>query len=336
MNRKAVILFNLGGPDGPEAIEPFLFNLFNDRAILPIFQPFRRVLAFLIARRRKKEAQAIYGKLGGGSPLLANTQQQASALEACLGKEWRVFIAMRYWHPLIDATVKAVKAYDPTEIILLPLYPQFSTTTTASSLKAWTAAVKKAALEIPTKTICCYPHQEGFIAANCDLIQQALKGEKRRYRLLFSAHGLPEKLVRQGDPYQQHIELSAQAIADQLGNPDFVVCYQSKVGPLKWLTPSTDAEIRRAGREEVGVVVVPISFVSEHSETLVELDMQYQALANTEKVPFYCRIPTVSTHTLFINGLGQMIKSHQEKLASGCFEFKCDPQFINCICRRPS
>ena len=114
------------------------------------------------------------------------------------------------------------------------------------------------------------------------------------------------------------------------------MCYQSKVGPLKWLTPSTDAEIRRAGREEVGVVVVPISFVSEHSETLVELDMQYQALANTEKVPFYCRIPTVSTHTLFINGLGQMIKSHQEKLASGCFEFKCDPQFINCICRRPS
>ncbi|AIL13591.1 ferrochelatase [Candidatus Paracaedimonas acanthamoebae] len=336
MNRKAVVLFNLGGPDGPKAIQPFLFNLFNDRAILSIFQPFRSLLAFFIARRRAKEAEAIYAQLGGGSPLLTNTQQQATALEASLGKGWRVFIAMRYWHPLTDATVKAVKAYAPSEIILLPLYPQFSTTTTASSIKAWITAAKKKALEIPTKIICCYPHHEGFIAANCDLIQPIIKSEKRPYRLLFSAHGLPEKIIRQGDPYQHHVELSSQAIARRLGCKDFVVCYQSKVGPLKWLSPSIDAEIKRAGQDRVGVIVVPLSFVSEHSETLVELDIQYQTIARTEKVPFYFRVPTVSKHPFFINGLAEMIKSHQTELASGSPEFKCDPQFTNCACRKVS
>lgn len=336
MSRKAVVLFNLGGPDGPEAVRPFLFNLFNDRAILRIFQPFRSLLAWWIAKRRAPEAQAIYAHLGGGSPLLENTQQQAKALEAYLGDGWRVFIAMRYWHPLTEATLKEVKAYNPAEIILVPLYPQFSTTTTASSLQAWTDAEKRAGIEIPTKTICCYPHLPGFIAANCDLIQQALKGEKRPYRLLFSAHGLPQKIIQQGDPYQSQVELSAQTMVHQLGNPDFVVCYQSKVGPLKWLEPSLEAEIKRAAQDRRGVVVVPLSFVSEHSETLVELDLQYEVFARAEDVPFYVRVPTVSTHPLFIQGLTEMIKSHHAEETPGVSRFKCDPHWGNCFCRRSS
>ena len=336
MNRKAVILFNLGGPDELKAVQPFLFNLFNDRAIFPVFQPFRSLLAFLIAKRRTKEAQEIYAQIGGRSPLLPNTQQQAKVLEASLGEGWRVFIAMRYWHPLIDEAVKAVKAYDPSEIILVPLYPQFSTTTTASSLKAWTEETKKEGLEIATKTICCYPQNEGFIAANCDLIHEVVKGEKRPYRVLFSAHGLPQKVIDQGDPYQHHVELSAQTIAQRLEIKDFVVCYQSKVGPLKWLTPSLETEIKRAAQDRVGVIVVPISFVSEHSETLVELDLQYQAVAQRENVPFYVRIPTVSTHPAFINSLAQMIKSSQAGLASGNVDFQCGPQFTTCMCRRSS
>lgn len=335
MSRRAVVLFNLGGPDTPEAVQPFLFNLFNDQAILRLVQPFRRLLAFLIAKRRAKEAQKIYAHLGGGSPILVHTQQQASALEAHLGKEWRVFIAMRYWHPLTEATVKAVKAYDPTDIVLLPLYPQFSTATTGSSLKAWASAAQKEGLHLPTRAICCYPDHEGFIAANCELIQQALKGEKRPYRVLFSAHGLPEKIVQQGDPYQDHVERSAHAIAQRLGKPKFVVCYQSKVGPLKWLGPSIETEIKRAAQDRLGVVVVPLSFVSEHSETLVELDIQYQTVARAEAVPFYLRIPTVSLHPFFIKGLAQMITSHQATLASGCPPFQCDPHFTNCACRRP-
>jgi ferrochelatase len=336
MSPKAVVLFNLGGPDTPEAVQPFLFNLFNDRAILPFFQPLRGLLASFIATRRVKEAQQIYAHLGGGSPLLTNTQQQADALEVSLGKEWRVFIAMRYWHPLTEATVKAVKAYAPSEIVLVPLYPQFSTTTTASSLKAWATIAKKEGLETPTRAICCYPRQDGFISAMCDLIYQSLKSEKRPYRVLFSAHGLPERIVQQGDPYQSQIELSAQEIAKRLGLSDFVVSYQSKVGPLKWLVPSTEAEIRRAGQDRVGVIMVPISFVSEHSETLVELDIQYQAVAKNENVPFYSRIPTVMTHPLFIEGLAQMINAHHRKLSSGSPDFKCDAQFTQCACRRPS
>ncbi len=334
-SRKAVILFNLGGPDKPNAVRPFLFNLFNDPAILRIPRPFRRLLAWWIAKRRAPEAQAIYAHLGGGSPLLANTQDQAKALESSLGEGWRVFIAMRYWHPLTEETLQEVRAYNPSEIILLPLYPQFSTTTTASSLQAWAEAAKRARLDIPTKTICCYPQLAGFIAANCDLILQTLKGEKRPYRLLFSAHGLPQKIIEQGDPYQFQVELSAQKIVDQLGNPDFVVCYQSKVGPLKWLEPSLEAEIKRAAQDRVGVVIVPLAFVSEHSETLVELDLQYDAFARTEGVPFYLRVPTVSTHPLFIQGLTEMIFSHNPEGIPDISCVKCDFQQTACFNRRP-
>ncbi len=333
MSRKAVVLFNLGGPDTLEAVQPFLFNLFNDKAILSLPQPFRSLLAFLIAKRRTKEAKVIYSQLGGGSPLLKNTQLQAKALEDILGQDWRVFIAMRYWHPLINETIKEVKAYSPTEIVLVPLYPQFSTTTTASSLCEWQRVSRKEDFQIPTRTICCYPHHNGFIEANCGLIQQTLGNEKRPYRTLFSAHGLPERIIKKGDPYQSHVERTAKTIATQLGLKDYSVCYQSKVGPLKWLTPSIEEEIKRAGQERKGVVIVPLSFVSEHSETLVELDLQYQAFAYAQKVPFYLRVPTVGTHPLFIEGLAQIIKTTYSEIASGVNSFKCASQFTQCLCR---
>ncbi|OJX11125.1 MAG: ferrochelatase [Caedibacter sp. 37-49] len=333
MSRKAVVLLNLGGPDTLEAVQPFLFNLFNDRAILSLPLPFRTLLAFILAKRRTKEAQEIYAQLGGGSPILANTHLQAKALENILGQDWRVFIAMRYWHPLINETIREIKAYSPTEIILVPLYPQFSTTTTASSFREWQHVTQKEGFHVPTRRLCCYPHQKGFIEANCKLIQQTLGDEKRPYRVLFSAHGLPERIIKKGDPYQSHVELTAKAIATQLGLKDFSVCYQSKVGPLKWLTPSIDEEIKRAGQELKGVVIVPLSFVSEHSETLVELDVQYQVFAYAQKVPFYLRVPTVGTHPLFIDGLAQMIKIVGSEVTSGVASFKCASQFTQCLCR---
>jgi ferrochelatase len=313
MAKTAVVLFNLGGPDAPEAVEPFLFNLFNDGAIITLPQPVRWLLARLIARRRAPMARAIYAKIGGGSPLLANTRAQAEALGQVLGPEYRCFLAMRYWQPFTRAAAEAVSAWQPDRIVLLPLYPQFSTTTTASSVRAWHQEAARLGLSVPEASLCCYPEETGFIAAVADLVRTALRDAAAavRLRVLFSAHGLPKKIVNAGDPYQKQVERTAAAIVAALDRPelDSVVCYQSRVGPLEWIGPSTDDEIRRAGRDGCGVVVVPIAFVSEHSETLVELDIEYRHLAEQSGVPHYWRVPTVGTHPAFIEALARLVRT---------------------------
>jgi len=312
MSRQAVVLFNLGGPDSLDAVRPFLFNLFNDPAIINLPAPLRRLVATLISRRRAPIARAIYERIGGHSPLLELTRQQAMALRGMLGSEAEVFVAMRYWHPLTEEAVRAVKAFRPDEIILLPLYPQYSTTTSGSSIKAWMAAAAAAGLTAPTRAVCCYPTEPGFVAALATSIRPAYDEAARRGRprILFSAHGLPKKVIDAGDPYQWQVERTAAAVvaAQDIDGLDAVVCYQSRVGPLEWIGPSTDAEIRRAGAERVPVVVVPIAFVSEHSETLVELDMEYRELAYRAGVPDYVRVPAVGTARPFIEGLAALVR----------------------------
>ena len=277
--RLAIVLMNLGGPDSLDAVRPFLFNLFNDPAIFRLPSPFRTWLARYVSRKRNPLAMDIYRHLGGGSPLLPNTELQARALHAALGggEDVRVFIAMRYWHPFTLQTVAEVKAWKADEALLLPLYPQFSTTTTASSFAAWHKAAKFLRLDVPTKSVCCYPEEDGFIRAAAGLIAPKLDEAARHGtpRLLLSAHGLPEKVVKGGDPYQWQCERTAKAIVAALNNPglDWTLCYQSRVGPMKWIGPATDAEIRRAGTDKAPLVVAPMAFVSEHSETLVELDI---------------------------------------------------------------
>jgi len=313
MARRAVVLMNLGGPDSPASVRPFLYNLFCDPAIIRLPAMLRLPLAWGIAARRAATARAIYAQLGGASPLLANTEAQAWALEAELGAEYRCFIAMRYWHPLTAAAVGAVKRWQPDEIILLPLYPQFSTTTTASSLDAWRREAARQGLVGVTRAIRSYPAAAGFIAALAALVDGALAEAEAGglpVRVLFSAHGLPLKIVRAGDPYADEIETTAEAVVRALGRAalDWLVCYQSRVGPLAWLGPSIEEELRRAGRDGVAVVVVPISFVSEHSETLVELDRDYRHLAETCGVPAYHRVPTVGTDRQFIAGLVELVR----------------------------
>jgi len=313
MPRRAVVLMNLGGPDSPEAVRPFLVNLFSDPAIIDLPLPLRWLVARLIAWRRAAVAREIYDYLGGGSPLLANTEAQARALERVLGEEYRCFVAMRYWHPLTEKTVAAVKAWQPDEIICLPLYPQFSTTTTASSLAIWRRETERQGLTSPMRVMPPYPTAAGFVAALAGLIGPVLDEavRSRKTRLLLSAHGLPLKIVRAGDPYPNQIEETAAAVVAALNRPglDWVVCYQSRVGPLTWLGPATDDEIRRAGREGISVVVAPISFVSEHSETLVELDRDYRRLAESCGVPGYHRVPTVGTDPRFIAALAELVES---------------------------
>ncbi len=312
--RIAVILFNLGGPDGQDSVRPFLFNLFRDPAIIGLPAPVRYPIAALIATTRAKLAQENYALMGGGSPLLPETEKQARALEADLAArfpdaETRCFIAMRYWTPLTDQTAKAVKAFAPDEVVLLPLYPQYSSTTTGSSLKAWKKAYRKGPGRI--STVLSYPTDEAFIQAHADLIKAAYDkaGRPGPARLLFSAHGLPEKVIQGGDPYQQQIEATAAAVAARLGEGwDWRVTYQSRVGPMKWIGPSTEDEIRDASRQGLALVVTPIAFVSEHIETLVELDHEYREVAFKAGCPVYVRVPALGVTSGFIGGLGRLVE----------------------------
>ena len=312
MARIAVVLMNLGGPDSLEAVRPFLVNLFSDPAIIGLPGPLRWPLARLIAWRRAPVARMIYARLGGQSPLLANTDAQAQALEGALGSGYRCFVAMRYWHPSSAKTAREVADWAPDEIVCLPLYPQFSTTTTASSLASWQLAAKQQGLDRPTRCVRCYPSEKGLIEALARLIRPALDTAStagQSPRLLLTAHGLPMKIVRSGDPYPSQVEQTAAAVVEVLAKPglDWRVCYQSRVGPLRWLEPSTDEEIKRAGREGVPLVVAPISFVSEHSETLVELDLDYHDLAEASGVPAYYRVATVSVEPAFIGALASLV-----------------------------
>ncbi|HKW53915.1 MAG TPA: ferrochelatase, partial [Stellaceae bacterium] len=312
MSKCAVVLFNLGGPDAPAAVRPFLFNLFNDAAIITLPQPLRGLIAWLIAWRRAPIARAIYDRIGSGSPLLANTEAQAQALEAALGVGYRVFVAMRYWRPYSRAAAAKVKEWGAEEIVLLPLYPQHSTTTTGSSLAEWRRAARAAGIAAPTRALCCYPDEAGFIATLAAGIRDALSRwpKSERKRVLLSAHGLPEKIVAAGDPYRWQVERTAAALRAALGldELDIVVCYQSRVGPLAWIGPATDAEIRRAGGEGIGLIVAPIAFVSEHSETLVELDIEYRHLAKAAGVPRYVRVATAGTAPAFIAALAGLVR----------------------------
>lgn len=334
-DRKAIVLFNLGGPDSIKAVKPFLFNLFHDPAIITLPNPFRFIIAKIISNLREKTAQEIYKKAGGKSPIVEQTEAQKDALveklKSRLSDEFQVFICMRYSRPRSEEVVREIKHYDPTEIIMLPLYPQFSTTTTGSSFNDFTMELKKQGLSGKTiKKICCYPEEENFIKAHVDLILSSVARLKKRgnFRILFSAHGLPVKIIKSGDPYQWQIEKSVEQIVQKLeiNNLDYKIAYQSKVGPLEWLKPSTEEEIKLAGREGKDLVIVPIAFVSEHVETIVELDIEYKALAAKYNIE-YIRVPALSLYDKFIESLAELISRVDNPVGK-----ICPLQFKKCIC----
>jgi len=324
MSRLAVVVFNLGGPDSLKAVKPFLFNLFNDPAIVGLPAPLRWILARMISGRRAPVARAIYQQIGGRSPLVEQTQAQTEALKAELEKrhlaeEIGVFMAMRYWHPMTHTAVEQVKRFKPDRVVLLPLYPQHSGSTSGSSLRKWVETAAAKGLHTETLTVCCYPTEGGFISALAHLTLEGLQEARTKAReigldapprVLFSAHGLPKASIEKGDPYQSQVEMTAKAVVRQMDQPDldWLVCYQSRVGPLEWIGPDTESEIARTGTDKVPAVVVPLAFVSEHSETLVELDLEYGELAEERGVPVYVRVPTVQTHPAFIEGLADLVQ----------------------------
>ena len=297
--KKAVILFNLGGPDKLENVEPFLFNLFNDPAILNLPTIFRYPLAKLISNRRAPTAKKIYQELGGSSPILKLTEEQAKALELKLNNddrnsEHKCFIVMRCWHPRAEEVLENVKIFNPDEIILMPLYPQYSAATSGSSIKEWKDICKKKDIKIKTSTICCYPTDDNFVLAHREEIIKKID-KLENFKLIFSAHGLPEKNIKKGDPYQWQVEQSVDKIVKSLNikDLDWALSYQSRVGPLKWIGPSTEDLIVENSKIGKHIVLVPIAFVSEHSETLVELDIEYKELADKNGCKNYSIVPAL-------------------------------------------
>jgi ferrochelatase len=349
--KTAVVLFNLGGPDSPESVRPFLFNMFSDKAILRVPGLPRWFLAQLISRLRAPAARRIYAHTGGASPLLGETEKQAAALTRELASrgDYHVSIAMRYWRPSNLEAAREILDYGPDRVILLPLYPQFSTATTASSLLAWQDTAKAAGLKVPHHAICCYPTDpgliEGFVNRIRPIFEQASQAsESTRPRILFSAHGLPQSVVDAGDPYPWQVEQTVRAVVERLGaeglgeaGVDWVICYQSRLGPVKWIGPGLAEELTRAARDKVAVVVVPIAFVSEHSETLVELDIEFSARAAELGVPGYARVPALGTEAAFVRGLAKLVERAGEHavmahtvMAPGDNKLRCPANLCGC------
>jgi len=334
--KKAVILFNLGGPDKLENVEPFLFNLFNDPAIISIPGIFRYPLAKFISKRRAPIAKGIYKEIGNKSPILELTQKQAQILEDALATkgDYKCFVVMRCWHPRAVDIIKKVKEYNPNEVILLPLYPQYSASTSGSSINEWENLCKKENYKVKMKTICCYPTEDNFIESHAKLIKESIKNlENKNFKLLFSAHGLPENKIKKGDPYQWQIEKTVEAIMSKLPdkNLDYIISYQSRVGPLKWIGPSTDEMIIKYSREKKGIVIVPVAFVSEHSETLVELDIEYKKLAEKNGCSFYKRVPALGVEENFIKGLAELVLKEKTR-GNFVSSIMCLGKYKKCPC----
>ncbi len=316
--RVAVVLFQLGGPDSPQAIEPFLYNLFSDPDIIdfPFARLARPVMARLIASRRARKVQEHYAHIGGYSPLRELTERQAAALEADLNRslDARVFVAMRYWHPLTEEAVRQVIEGNFEDLVLLPLYPQYSSTTTGSSLNEWNrqypvAAGKRA---LRPRVVREFYDDPGYLEAMVARIAETLENFAASHEdvhLLFSAHGLPLSVIEAGDPYQEQIEATSRLIMARGGWPNpSEVCYQSRVSPGRWLEPTLAATLERlAGEGARRALVVPVAFVSEHVETLHEIDQDARHLAYTLGFADFAMMPALNDSPLFIRALAERV-----------------------------
>jgi ferrochelatase len=321
-----VLLFNLGGPETLADVRPFLFNLFSDPEIvrLPI-RAMQRPLAWLISTARRQKSSACYAQIGGGSPLRRITEEQAAALRAELarrGVEANVYVGMRYWRPFTEEALDQIIRDGVEELILLPLYPQFSISTTGSSLKNFEALVeKRGGLQgVRIRQIPQWHTHEAYINALTEQIVEEIEKfpdpNPQRVHLLFSAHSVPQSYIEAGDPYLRHTEETVRLVSEKLGNISPVhLSFQSKVGPVKWLEPSTDAKLRElavAGVEQV--LAIPISFVSDHIETLYELDILYKNLADEIGVKSYRRLPALNLNPTFIKALADLVCEKRNEL----------------------
>ncbi len=314
--RIAVVLCNLGGPDSLKSVRPFLFNLFSDPDIFRLPLPWltQRAFAALIAWRREHEAAKGYAAIGGKSPLLDYTRAQAQALQQALASagKFDVHVCMRYWHPLTVEVVRELKAKNYAHVTLLPLYPQYSITTTGSSYHEFLRQCQRQNYHPSIKLVQQWHDQPDYQAAIVESLRQEIKKfpdpDPARTLLLFSAHGLPRKVVDRGDSYERQIRATYEALCAALGWPHTTLCYQSRVGPLEWLRPYTEDTIReKAAAGFKQMLVYPIAFVSDHVETLFELGITYADLARANGVSHYRVTPALNNHPRFIEALKSLV-----------------------------
>ena len=312
-----VILFQLGGPDSVEAIEPFLYNLFCDPDIIdfPFARIARQPLARIIASRRAKHVAHHYGEIGGKSPILEFTTRQAAALERVLCRDYdaRVTVAMRYWHPFTEAAIHEMERHAPSDLVLLPLYPQYSKTTTGSSLNEWTRRFRPNGWRPRVHVVEEFYENRAYIDSVVGAIDGALTGfaDPADVDFVFSAHSLPVAVIEKGDPYQRQIEGTTELVWRRGGwTGRRHICYQSKVGASKWLTPSMHQTIRQLADEgRKNLLVVPISFVSDHVETLHEIDIEHREQARSLGIPNYRMVPGLNDSPAFIEALAALVRA---------------------------
>jgi ferrochelatase len=318
MGRVGVLLLNLGGPEKPADVQPFLFNLFSDPEIIRIpFPALQKPLAWFISSRRAKTSQANYQQIGGGSPLRRITEAQGAALKTALqekGKDAEVYIGMRYWHPFTEEAVAHIKRDNIEKLVVLPLYPQYSISTSGSSFRLleqlWQDDAQLAPIDYTL--IPSWYARPGYVNAMADLIRAQLDKlpNPDAAHIFFSAHGVPTSYVEDfGDPYQKEIEHCTDLIMQALGKPNqHTLAYQSRVGPIEWLQPYTEDAIRELAAQGIhDLVVVPISFVSEHIETLQEIDIEYREIAEEAGIEGFHRVPALDTDPSFIADLASMV-----------------------------
>lgn len=313
-----VVLFQLGGPDSLEAVEPFLYNLFSDPDIIdfPFARIARQPLAKLIAATRAKHVAHHYAEIGGRSPILEFTRRQASALEAELRREFdaRVVLAMRYWRPFTQEAIAELAAHSPEEVVLLPLYPQYSRTTTGSSINEWKRRFHSNGWNPRAHLVHEFYEDAAYLDAVVEAINGCIRdlGDLSDLDMVFSAHSVPVAVIEDGDPYQRQIERTVELVWQRGGWPARRhICYQSKVGASKWLRPSMHETIRRLA--EAGsrhVLVVPISFVSDHVETLHEIDIEHREQARLLGIPDFRMMPGLNDSPSFIRALAGLVKTH--------------------------
>lgn len=318
MGRVGVLLLNLGGPEQLEDVRPFLFNLFSDPEIIRLPVPWlQKPLAWLISNSRAKQSQENYGQIGGGSPIRQITEQQALALKQSLQRvdqPAEVYVGMRYWYPFTEEAVARIKRDRIEELVVLPLYPQYSISTSGSSFRLLQKLWKedRSLNRIRYTVIPSWYSRPGYIRAMAELIALELDQlpDPNGGHVFFSAHGVPVSYVEEaGDPYQREIEHCVDLIMQQLGRPNaYTLAYQSRVGPVEWLQPYTEDAIESLAKQGVSsLVVVPISFVSEHIETLQEIDIEYREIADEVGIETFRRVPALNTHTGFIDDMAAMV-----------------------------
>lgn len=318
MGRVGVLLLNLGGPDKLEDVGPFLYNLFSDPEIIRLpFRWLQKPLAWFIATRRTRTSQENYKQIGGGSPLRRITEAQGEALKeqlGFLGQEVNIYVGMRYWHPYTEEAIAQITQDKVEHLVILPLYPQFSISTSGSSFrlldKLWQEDPKLQPIDYTV--IPSWYKQPGYLQAMAQLIAQELEQYPNPddVHIFFSAHGVPKSYVEEaGDPYQVEIEECTALIMQTLNRPNaHTLAYQSRVGPVEWLQPYTEDALKELGAEGVkDLVVVPISFVSEHIETLQEIDIEYREVAEESGIHNFRRVPAPNTHPVFINALAELV-----------------------------